>query len=459
MKPVTKWVGSVKTAAGVLPTLTQAVEEATSGVPGPVFVEIPVDLLYPESTVREWFFAASGVRSSRGIRSRAVMLYLRSHLFRQFHGPHIRLPRSRRRAKTTQNPEIAEACDAIAAAEHPVLVAGSQVLAGRSDTKDIAAAVRTIGIPTYLGGSARGLLDTDDPLQFRHKRTAALKEADVVVVAGFPFDFRLNYGRSISSRARVIAANLSASELKKNRKPEMAFQMHPADFLMEVADHLGAGGPGAYDWFGLLREREEDRDAEIREQAAAGGELVNPLDFFVRLESRIDDDSVLVVDGGDFVATASYVLRPRAPLSWLDPGPFGTLGVGGGFALAAGLARPDAQVWLIYGDGSSAYSLAEFDTFARHGVAPIAVVGSDGAWAQIARDQVAILDDDVATQLRRMPYHEVAAGYGGIGILVTDPAEIDAALDEAIAAARAGTPVCINVHIGKSTFREGSLSI
>jgi acetolactate synthase-1/2/3 large subunit len=159
------------------------------------------------------------------------------------------------------------------------------------------------------------------------------------------------------------------------------------------------------------------------------------------------------------VATASYVVRPRGPLAWLDPGVFGTLGVGGGFAVGAALCRPKSEVWLIYGDGSSAYSLSEFDTFVRHGLAPIAVVGNDGSWGQIARDQVEILGDDVGTVLRRSEYHKVAEGYGGVGLVLDDPERTDEILDQAKALAANGKPVCINVHIARSEFRKGSISM
>ena len=461
MRPITKWATTVKTASALQPTVDRAIDIATSGVPGPVFVEIPVDLLYPEDTVREWYLEESGAASAPGLSGRALRLYLRGHLYRQFRAPRVALDLGWTDVRLPQrrSPEVAEAAALLHGAERPVLVAGSQTLAGRADAGAIAKSIRSLGVPTYLAGSARGLLGADDTLQFRHKRTAALKEADVVVVAGFPFDFRLRYGRSISRRAKVIAANLSPSELRNNRTPELAYVDHPANFLSELAKALGGPRAGIDDWFDALADRERDRDHEIIVAAAKTGDLINPLSFFLRLESNLADDSVLVVDGGDFVATASYILRPRRPLSWLDPGVFGTLGVGGGFATAAALARPDAQVWLIYGDGSSAYSLAEFDTFARHGLAPIAVVGTDGSWAQIARDQIHLLGDDVGTALRRTAYHDVAEGYGGVGILLNDPAEIDNALDLAIKTAAAGRPVCLNVHIDRSDFREGSLSM
>ena len=466
MKPITKWTTTVKTVPSLVPTVAKAIEIATSGVPGPVFVEVPVDLLYPEETVREWYFKESGVESATGLGAKALGLYLKGHLFRQFRAPHIdldlplssvRLPRIGFRGGKGQ---LGEATDLLKAAKRPALVIGSQTLVGHSgaEAEAVAEAVRSLGVPTFLGGMARGLLGGDSDIQFRHKRSKALKEADVVVVCGFPFDFRLGYGRSISSKATLVAANLSARELRKNRKPDVSLQMHPATFLAELSSRVGSP-PDRSSWFETLREREDARNAEIGEKAKVPLERVNPLKLFQKLDKILADDSVLVVDGGDFVATASYILRPRRPLSWLDPGVFGTLGVGGGFAVAATLARPDAQVWLIYGDGSSAYSLAEFDTYARHGLAPIAVIGSDGAWAQIARDQVELLGDDVGTLLVRNPYEEVAAGYGGVGLLVTEESQIEETLAKAVALAASGKPVCINVHIDQTDFRKGSLSM
>ena len=138
---------------------------------------------------------------------------------------------------------------------------------------------------------------------------------------------------------------------------------------------------------------------------------------------------------------------------------FGTLGVGGGFAAGACAIRPKSEVWIIFGDGSSAYSLNEFDPSVRLGMAPIAVIGTDASWAQIARDQVTLLGSDVATTLRKTDYQKVAEGYGGVGLLLTDPTKIDATLDEAKKLAKSGKPVCSNGHIAKTDFREGSISI
>ncbi|MCA9671962.1 MAG: thiamine pyrophosphate-binding protein [Myxococcales bacterium] len=462
MKPITKWSTVVKTVRSIGPTIEKAIKIAREGVPGPVFVELPVDVLYAEEIVSGWYMKEAGVENATSLGGKALGLYLKGHLYRQFNQPHIQLdlPTPELPSLRDRDSQVQKAADLLAHAEKPVLVVGSQALVGYTEAqaKSLAAAVRTLGVPTFLGGMARGLLGRHSEIQFRHKRSKALRTADVVVICGFPFDFRMGYGRSISSKAKIISANLDARALRKNRRPEMPLQMHPGAFLHELA--ASAGSTGTRDaWFAELREREAARDAEVLEQSKATGELINPLDFFVKLEEKLDDDALLVVDGGDFVATAAYILRPRAPLRWLDPGVFGTLGVGGGFAVGAKVVHRDAELWLIYGDGSSAYSLSEFDTCVRHGLAPIAVVGTDASWAQIAREQVEILEDDVGTVLLRTPYHTVAEGYGGVGLLLDDPRKIDETLDEAKAIAREGKPVLINVQLRRSDFRKGSISI
>ncbi|MBI2403135.1 MAG: thiamine pyrophosphate-binding protein, partial [Gemmatimonadetes bacterium] len=245
-----------------------------------------------------------------------------------------------------------------------------------------------------------------------------------------------------------------------NRRPTVAAVGDPARFVASLAPLLGAAGPARWNqWLETLRARDDERAAEIARLAAATTEHVNPLDLCRAIDAVMPDDSVIVADGGDFVGTAAYIVSPRRPLSWLDPGPFGTLGVGAGFALGAKLCRPQAEVWLLYGDGSAAFSLAEFDTFVRHGLPVIAVVGNDGAWTQIARGQVEMLHDDVATTLRRTDYHRVAEGYGGKGLKITRPEEVATVLREAQAIARSGSPVLVNALIGRTDFRAGSISI
>jgi acetolactate synthase-1/2/3 large subunit len=462
MKPCTKWATMVKTVPQLAPTVERACQLAVEGVPGPVFIEVPVDLLYPEAVVRTWYEKEAGLGKAKGIGAKALELYIKGHLYRQFRAPampdimsRIELPHLR----SNEGTGIDRAAEALKTAEKPVIVVGSQTLVGVKDPGRLARAIGMLGAPVFLAGTARGLLGRTHELQLRHNRGAALKEADVVIVCGFPFDFRLGYGRGINKKATLVAANLSSHELKKNRRPDIAVEMHAGDFLVALADKVSSASDKWKGWIDSLHEKEAARDNEIKAKAQPKGELVDPLHFFLRMEEAMADDAVLVVDGGDFVATASYILRPRAPLSWLDPGVFGTLGVGGGMALGASLVRPGREVWLVWGDGSSAYTLAEFDSYVRHGVAPIAVIGNDASWAQIAREQVEILGTTLGCDLRRTDYHKVAEGYGGVGLVLTDPARVDATLAEAKSIAKTGRPVCINVHLRKTDFRKGSISI
>jgi acetolactate synthase-1/2/3 large subunit len=358
-----------------------------------------------------------------------------------------------------------------ARAERPVLLLGSQATLDAPDIAGLAHAVAELGIPVYLGGMARGLLGRDHPLQMRHKRREALKECDLIILAGLAADFRLDYGRHIKSHSTYVAVNRSRHDLYKNRRPDVAVLGDPGEFLKALAREIqpatraGTGAaahekfPERAAWLQALRAADEIREAEIEESASGNVEYNNPVRFCRDLETRIADDSVLVADGGDFVGTAAYILRPRGPLSWLDPGLFGTLGVGAGFALGAKLARPDAEVWILYGDGSCGYSIAEFDTFVRHGIPVIAVVGNDACWNQIAREQVEVLGDDVGVVLRRTDYHAVAQAFGARGGIIRSPAQVEPVIAEAQAAARAGAPYLVNVLLDRSEFRKGSLSI
>ena len=299
----------------------------------------------------------------------------------------------------------------------------------------------------------------DHPLHLRHHRRQALRESDCVVLAGVPCDFRLDYGRHVHRSATLVAANRSKAEARLNRRPDIAAIGDAGRFVVRLAE-LCSRGAGRWDaWIATLCAREHAREAEIDRSASARGALVNPVAFLRALERAAGPDAVFVADGGDFVATASYIVHPRSPLSWLDPGVFGTLGVGAGFALGAALCRPQSEIWILFGDGACGYGLSELDTFVRHGIPVIAVVGNDAGWTQIAREQVKMLGDDVGTMLARTAYHEVAAGFGAEGILVKGDAEVPEALSRARALARSGRPVLVNVWLERTDFREGSISM
>ena len=456
--PHVKHIAQVTRVRDLGPAMDEALRIAADGVPGPTFIECAVDLLYDEAMIRQWYAEAAGKGTALG--DRALRWYLNRHAARMFAGSAQTStpPVSKVEPPRAADSAITRSAEAFARAERPLLVIGSQALLVAERADAIAAAVTQLGIPVYLSGMARGLLGPKHPLQMRHARRNALREADCVLLAGVPCDFRLDYGRHVRRSATLIAANRSAKDARLNRRPTITVLGDAGLTLESLAQRVGEGARRP-EWIAQLRARDETRERDIDTQAAAVGEHVNPIAFFRTLDRVASDNAVMVADGGDFVATASYIVRPRGPLAWLDPGAFGTLGVGAGFALGAQLVRPDAEVWLIWGDGASGYGLVEFDTFVRHGVPVIAVVGNDASWTQIAREQVKMLGDDVATVLARTDYHRVAEGFGAAGILVRHDAEVPGALRQARAIARSGRPVLVNVWLDRTDFREGSISM
>jgi acetolactate synthase-like protein len=456
--PHVKWSARPNKLKEVVPALEKAFKMATHGVPGPVFVELAVDLLYEESVVRSWHKKKTD-KPNMKLGEKLQAAYINYHLNRVFSGsanPAITPPPTRK-PLSPMRMHVERAAETLAKAQRPVLVLGSQTMLHPDRSHELVQAVEALGIPVFLSGMARGLLGAGHPLQMRHKRSAALKESDVVLLSGVPCDFRLNYGSPLS-RTHVISVNLSPDDLKKNRRPNLPVLADPHTFLVQVAQAL-KGDTERSDWIQKLTLRNAARDAEIRAMEQEKVEYIHPLTLCRTIDEHLADESVLIGDGGDFVATASYVVSPRGPYAWLDPGVFGTLGVGAGFALGAKLVNPDADVWLFYGDGAAGFSMLEFDTFARHNVPVIAVVGNDAGWTQILRDQEVILGSDVACTLTHMDYHMVAEACGCKGILIKDKLTVESAVTKAIEMSREGHSVCINALLGRSDFRKGSISI
>lgn len=455
-KSVVKWSKSVRRVKDIVPTMERAFKEAQSGVPGPVFVEIPIDVLYQEEVVRDLYKAPAG----KSLMSKLVARYLKWHVNRLFAGASAQVVSGKIKPEFPHYSasKVTQVAQKLLASEKPVFLIGAQAMLDVPHVEALAAALDKIGVPVYLSSMARGLLGKDHPLQMRHKRRNALREADFVLLAGVPVDFRLDYGNHIRGRSFYVSVNLSKVDLKKNRRPNLGVLGSPSHFLRDLAAQMPAGDRWG-EWKAALQEMQAAREAEIQRTALQRVDRVNPLYLCQQVEQLSNAETIFVADGGDFVGTASYIVQPPGPLTWLDPGPFGTLGVGAGFALGAKLVRPDANVWIIYGDGSVGYSLAEFDTFARHNIPVIALVGNDAGWTQIAREQVVFFNDPVATELVDADYHAAAVGFGGAGLKVDDPELVPEVLEQALNTAVSGKPILINALIGKTDFRKGSLSV
>ncbi|KAI6234593.1 2-hydroxyacyl-CoA lyase 2 [Aphelenchoides fujianensis] len=431
-RPLCKFTARVTKVRDIVPTVRRAIKEAQSGTPGPVFVEFPIDVLYPyEIIVKEMGFAPN----PKGFK-RFLNAYLFAYVSRQLGCAWIERDITPLPVEIPQpsEAEIDAAVELIAAAKKPLLLLGSQTVLPPVSPTDLQAAVNKLGIAAYLGGMCRGLLG------HRLARPTAAEPKGRVEGGGRTVcDFRLGYGKALSGRAKVISINRNAEQMRKNEgffwKSTLNIQKDVASTLLGIQRALEARKwtPPA-DFLASLKERErakEESNAKKATEQLMGGKL-NPLDLLNRLEkvrfllflfasSNARSRSFRKTrsswpTAATFVGSAAYIVRPRGPLQWLDPGAFGTLGVGGGFALGAKTVFPNRPVVILYGDG---YSLIEFDTFVRHKLPVIALIGNDACWSQIARDQVPWFNSAVGCELAHTAYEKVGEALGARGVLLS----------------------------------------
>ena len=454
LKTYVKSAVSVKKTRDVIPTLANALNTATSGVPGPVFVELPIDLLYPEEDIRKEFI---NQLPKSGYFGKIAHWYVERHLNDLFSSKKSSIKVKPVKEFKLDQRKIDKAALAIVKAKKPVFLLGNQVTQNKEFLPMCLKSIDKLSVPTFTSGMARGCFGSSDKYFFRHNRKHALKNADVVLTLGIPLDFRLGYGFSINKDATLIAVNKSKEDLNKNRKPDIGIHADPSRIMHEIGKIINP--PSCKEWIKELTGLEEKRETEILQFSKNESDFVNPVHLCKTIDKFIDEESILVADGGDFVGTASYTIRPRSALGWLDPGPFGTLGVGGGFAIGAKSSFPKKEVWVFYGDGASAYSLAEFDTLCRHKLPVIAIIGNDASWQQIAREQKQMLGSNIGTELAFNAYEKVVEGYGGKGYYVENHDTLDETLKRAKEDAKLGYPVLVNIKISKSDFRKGSISV
>ncbi|XP_030826600.1 acetolactate synthase-like protein [Camarhynchus parvulus] len=447
-----------------IPKLPCAIATAMEGTPGPVFVELPIDVLYPFHVVQK---ELGGSKTPRGLRGKLVQWYLRNYLADLFAGPGSPKHHPENSIPRATPQQVQQCSELLSRAQRPLLLVGSQALLPPTPAEELRSALQSLGVPCYLGGAARGLLPPECPLGLRQNRRDALRDAaDLVLLAGTVCDFRLSYGRLFGRGAAVVAVNRDREQLLRNSdvfwKPRLAVQGDPASLLVALSRSL-PGFSCPRPWLQRLREAEAEKERLNRAKAAVPPPChLNPLMLLQALERLLPPQSLLVADGGDFVGTAAYTVRPRQPRGWMDPGPFGTLGVGGGFALGAKLCRPEAEVWVLFGDGSLGFSLMEFDTFVRHKVTVTVSVSLSRGWTQISREQLPLLGSAVGCGLAYSDYHGGSGTNGGdsIGDSAGDTeARVVAVLRAAQAECHRGHPVLVNALLGPSDFRQGSVSV
>jgi acetolactate synthase-1/2/3 large subunit len=429
VRPLAKMAATPETTAEIPRLIDDAIRAALTPHSGPAFIDFPLDHVFmsaaepepPAGVLDPWTGSA---------------------------GPH---PDGR---------ALVRAAALLRESERPAIMAGTGLYWGRGE-EQLRTLAEDLRIPVFLNGLGRGCLPADHELFFSRARGAGLGQADVVLVIGVPLDFRLGFGAAIAADAEIIV--IDVAEPRREHPRRVAAELYGAlpatlDALRdEAAGRSGSGGASGAGWGlvsaedGAAREawivslrasEDEKRAGEVADLADPRAPL-HPLRVYGELARVLDRDAIVIGDGGDFVSFAGRVVDSFHPGCWLDPGPYGCLGTGPGYALAAKLARPDRQVVLLLGDGALGFSGMDFDTLARHNVAILAIVGNNGIWALEKHPMEAIYGYSVAADLvPETRYDLVAQALGCDGELVRKPVELRPALERGLAS---GRPTLINV--------------
>jgi acetolactate synthase I/II/III large subunit len=422
LRPITKGSWSVAETRQIPEVLTTAIRTALTGRPGPVFVEIPVDLLLDRVEDRLAPIPTGYVH---------------------------------RTATAPDAGAVARLAALLARAERPVVMAGGGVYWDDA-AKALAAFAEAAGVPVFMNGAGRGCLPSDHPLAFAQARGAALGEADFVLALGAPLDFRLGYGRppTFAEDATVCMIDCDPVELGRNRPIEVGVVAHVGRSLEALTDALPARLAPRWDvWRRRVGERERSARAQLDEQCVADQVPISHYRWAAEIARVVTPDTIVVGDGGDVVGCAAKVVALHRPGQWLDPGPFGCLGVGPSFAMAAKLLHPGHRVLLIAGDGAFGLNGMEMETAVRFGLPLTCIVGNDGGWGQIRNPQLSFFGEEraVATSLPTTRYDRMVEALGGRGAFVTEPAGIRPALERALASDEVW---CINVPLDPAAYRR-----
>jgi acetolactate synthase I/II/III large subunit len=345
-------------------------------------------------------------------------------------------------ARGAESAAIERAAELLRSAERPVIMAGTDLYWGRGE-EALAELARTLQIPVFLNGLARGCMPADDELFFSRARSQALKGADVALVIGVPMDFRLAFGASFGEDTEIVVIDSAESERDHPRSVSAECYGDITETLSQLREAAGASALSSAPWIAELRAAETERREAEKAEFEDDRSPLHPMRLYAELAKVLDRDAIVIGDGGDFVSYAGRVVNSYEPGCWLDPGPFGCLGTGPGYALAAKLARPDKQVVLMLGDGAFGFSGMEFDTLARHGVNVVAVMGNNGIWALEKHPMEFLYGYSVAAELRpETRYDQIVEALGGHGEMIGKPADVAPAIERAFSS---GKPALVNV--------------
>jgi acetolactate synthase-1/2/3 large subunit len=426
MKPITKYSAACYDTERIPEYIERAIRHAVSGIPGPAFLELPMDVLMNSADVDEAVYPP--------INTMPPLL-------------------------TPHRDDVLAALNILRNAERPVLMSGTSVKWSNAQPQ-LNAFLEKTNIPAYANGMGRGTIPRDSKHLFNRTRRDALEQCDVVVLAGVVLDFRMKFGQTIPAAAKIIQLEMDNLLIGHNRASDVALVGNLAcsfDALLKTMDDEGITLDfSAY--ASALREKEDTiSQAETAKQASdavpiESSRLCKEIASFVEQF----DDLIVIGDGGDIVASAAKVVPIPKNGAWMDPGPLGTLGVGMPFAIAAQIAHPDKRVLIIYGDGSFGLNGFEYDTAVRFNLPIVGIVGNDAAWGQMLRPQKAFYGRLAATQLAYTRYDKVVEALGGHGEHVEQPSEIRPAIERAFAS---GKPACVNVVLKQDHSYKGGAYI
>src|ERR1700682_4423009 len=433
MRPITKFASTVMSTERVADMIAMAARECFAGAYGPSYLEIPRDVLDREIDIAKAVIPKPGQyrASTRAIADPA---------------------------------DIEKLADILVNSERPAILFGQQVWAARGD-KEAVELLRGLDIPGYFNGASRGLLPPGDPHHFDRTRSQAFAKADVVVIVGTPFDFRMGYGKRISKDLQLVQIDMDYRTVGKNRDISLGLVGDPGAILGAVLQ--AASGRIKNDkrqarqqWLKQLGEAEVTATEKLMPLFKSNSVPIHPYRVAWELNEFLADNTIYIGDGGDVVTISAQAVRPRGPGQGLGPGAVGALGVGTGFAIAAGLANPSKEVLCYYGDGSFGMTAFDMETANRFGVPYLAVIGNNSAMNQIRYGQLAKYGEqrgNVGNLLGDVPFGKFAEMLGGYGEEVRDPAESAAALIRGReAVAKTGKSAVINIWVDPREYAPGT---
>ena len=430
--PITKFSASVRSTERIADMVAMAARECFAGAPGPSYLEIPRDVLDREVP------ADKAVVPERG--------------------------RSRASTKSIGDPaDIEKLAELLVRSERPAVLLGTQVWTCRGH-EAATALLKALNVPCYMNGAARGVLPPGDPHYFNRTRADAFNEADVIVIVGTPFDFRMGYGRRLRADATVVHIDMDYRTVAKNRDVSLGLVGDPGAIMKAVRAAVGErpdnGAEGRAPWLAHLRGLEGERAAKLMPLFLSDASPIHPYRVAWELNEFLTEDTIYIGDGGDVVTISAQAVEPRAPGNWMDPGALGALGVGTGFALASKLVHPEKEVLCYYGDGSFGMTAFDMETANRFGAPYIAVIGNNSAMNQIRYGQLSKYGDErgnVGNLLGDVPFSKFAEMLGGYGEEVTDCREIAPALGRARESVRtSGKSAVVNIWVDAGEWAPGT---